>query len=70
MRQVARQLVEVDQGLGDEGELDPALQLLKAEPALGVVIVQLGGKTFPIRIRGPRPIRPAAFRACAHGRGL
>lgn len=70
VRQVARQLVEVDEGLGNKDELDPALQLLEAEPALGVVLVQLGGKTFPICIRGPRSTRPAAFRACAHGRGL
>jgi len=48
MGQVARELVEVDEGLGREDEVEPALQLLEAEPALGEVLVQLGSKPVPV----------------------
>ena len=48
MGQVARQLVEVDEGLGRKDQIEPTLQLLEAEPALGKVLVQLGSKPVPV----------------------
>jgi hypothetical protein len=50
VRQVARQFVQVNQRLGGEDEVEAALELIEAEPALGKVLVKLLGKTFPVGI--------------------
>ena len=52
--QVTRQFVQVDQRLRREHEVEAALKLLQAEPALGEVLVELLRKTFPVRVRRPR----------------
>jgi hypothetical protein len=54
MRQVARQFVKVDERLRRENEVEAALQLLEAEPALGEMLVQLGRETVTVCVRGPR----------------
>ncbi len=58
MGQVARQLVQVDEGLGAKDEVEPALQLLEAEATLGEVLVQLGGEAVPVCIEARGPSRP------------
>ena len=67
MGQVARQLVQVDEGLGAKDEVEAPLQLLEAEAALGEVLVEFGGETFPVRVRGPGSRGPAVPGACAAG---
>jgi hypothetical protein len=50
MGKVVGQLVQLDKGLGLEHELEAALQLLEAEAAFGVVLVELGGNPVPVCI--------------------
>ena len=70
MGQVARQLVQVDEGLGAKDEVDPPLQLLEAEATLGEVLVEFGGESFPVCIGGTRSVRPPVLRAFDHARTL
>jgi hypothetical protein len=37
--EIARELVEIDQGLRREDKIEPALQFLEAESALGEVLM-------------------------------
>lgn len=70
MGQVARQGVEIYQGLGGEHQVKTPLQLLEAETSLGEVVVQLGREALPVRVRGPGTAGRAALSAVAHARGL
>jgi hypothetical protein len=65
VRQIARQLVQIDERLGREHEVETALELLEAEATLGKVLVQLRSKAFPVSIGRPWPRRAAALGACS-----
>jgi len=55
MRQVARQLVQLDERRGRVDEVEAALQLLEAETALGEVLVKFSCEPFPVLVRCSGP---------------